>query len=279
MKKLILILVILFVGCEDTKSPTESDTPPPVENDGPTIIVESPTPGQTLSGEVLISVTTQDNDGIAKVEFFINDSLYFTNNESPYEYTWNTLSEINGTFVINIVSYDSLSNSSELGDITIHILNTIDSSMICNNQYSNIDGSLISCDTQCFESWFECYHLNDLSVLESFQQGFESLNNTILLDIGTQVWVGGRLVNLEMQNDSLIGVIPEIIGNLSALIELNLSYNELSGEIPESIGDLSKLEKLYLNNNNLSNSIPERVSQDGKTSFGRIHQFITAKIH
>ena len=112
MKKLI-IFVILFLGCEDTKSPTESDTPPPPENDGPTIIVESPTPGQTLSGEVLISVTTQDNDGIAKVEFFINDSLYFADNESPYEYTWNTLSEINGTFDINIVSYDSLSNSSE----------------------------------------------------------------------------------------------------------------------------------------------------------------------
>ncbi|MBT6869971.1 MAG: Ig-like domain-containing protein, partial [Candidatus Marinimicrobia bacterium] len=166
-----------------------------LDSESPSIIVQSPISGETLSDEVLISVSTQDNEGIGKVEFFINDSLYFTDYESPYEYTWNTLSEDNGSYDINVISYDNSNNFSESGNITINILNTIDSSEVCNNQYSNIDGSLLSCDTDCFESDGNCYHLNDLNVLENLQQSFESLSNTTLLEIGSQEWIEGRLTS------------------------------------------------------------------------------------
>ena len=79
----------------------------------------------------------------------------------------------------------------------------IDSSEICNNEYSNIDGSLLSCDEDCFESANDCYHLNDLNVLEVFKQSFDSMDDLALLEIGNQGWIYGRLTALDL---SLIGI-------------------------------------------------------------------------
>ena len=84
MKKYLLYLIplVLFLSCEDKK---EEDTTPP------TVSISSLVSGQTVNGVVNITVTTQDDNGISKVEFFVNDSLIFTDAESPYQYNWNTV--------------------------------------------------------------------------------------------------------------------------------------------------------------------------------------------
>lgn len=74
----LLVGVLLFSTCEDI-----DDTPP-------TVSISSHSSGQTVNEIVTIVVTTQDNEGISKVKFFIDDSLVFTYSESPYEYEWNT---------------------------------------------------------------------------------------------------------------------------------------------------------------------------------------------
>ena len=38
-------------------------------------------------------------------------------------------------------------------------------SVICENNYSEVDGSLVSCGTGCIESDVECYLQNDIDVL------------------------------------------------------------------------------------------------------------------
>ena len=76
MKRLWLILPLLFIfSCEDKK-----DTTPP------TVSISSHSSGQIVNMIVTITVTTNDNDAISKVEFFIDSSLVFTDSESPYEY-------------------------------------------------------------------------------------------------------------------------------------------------------------------------------------------------
>ena len=80
---LLFISVLIYWGCEE-EQPEEVDTTPPI------VSISSPVSGQSVNEIVTITVTTQDNEGINKVEFFINDTLFFTDIELPYQYEWNT---------------------------------------------------------------------------------------------------------------------------------------------------------------------------------------------
>ena len=66
MKKTLLLFPILFLiywSCE------EQDTTPP------TVSITSPVSGQSVNEIVTITVTTQDNEGIDRVEFYIDDLM------------------------------------------------------------------------------------------------------------------------------------------------------------------------------------------------------------
>jgi hypothetical protein len=116
MKKLLLILPLLFwLGCEEE---VEEDTTPP------TVSISSHSSGQTVYEIVTITVSTQDNEGISKVEFLINDSLVLTDTESPYEYEWNTTQYEDGSeHIIKVVSYDNSDNSTESQPILLIVDN------------------------------------------------------------------------------------------------------------------------------------------------------------
>ena len=104
MKKLYPLLSVLFLiywGCEE-----EQDTTPP------TVSISSHSSGQSVNEIITITVTTQDNEGISKVEFFIDDSLVLTDSESHYQYEWNTTQyEDNSEHIVKVISYDNSDNS------------------------------------------------------------------------------------------------------------------------------------------------------------------------
>ena len=98
---------------------------------------------------------------------------------------------------------------------------------VCDNQYSEVDGSLISCDSDCSLYSGDCYHDYDIQLLESIRENNESLNETILLDIGSQIWTNGRLTELNISNLELT-YIPENLCNLDC--QINVSNNQLCQE-------------------------------------------------
>jgi len=59
------------------------------------------------------------------------------------------------------------------------------------------------------------------------------------------------------------GEIPNVIGELQALIGLNLSHNRLIGPIPEFMGNLTNLEWLDLSSNMLTDVIPTKLTNLG----------------
>ncbi|GMN68190.1 hypothetical protein TIFTF001_037246 [Ficus carica] len=71
----------------------------------------------------------------------------------------------------------------------------------------------------------------------------------------------GLLRNIDLSSNKLIGVIPNKVTELVALVSLNLSRNNLSGEIPQNIGELKSLDVLDLSKNHLSGRIPSSLSQ------------------
>ena len=119
MKKLYPLLSVLFLiywGCEEEQ---EEDTTPPI------VSISSHSSGQSVNEIVTIIVTTQDNEGISKVEFFIDDSLVLTDTESPYQYDWNTTQyEDNSEHIVKVVSYDNSDNSTESQPILLRVDNS-----------------------------------------------------------------------------------------------------------------------------------------------------------
>ncbi|XP_028773165.1 receptor-like protein EIX1 [Neltuma alba] len=67
------------------------------------------------------------------------------------------------------------------------------------------------------------------------------------------------VVNMDLSDNNLVGVIPKSITQLSRLIGLNLSHNHLKGKIPERIGDIKLLESFDISCNNFSGRIPETM--------------------
>ena len=227
MKKLyplLIISILIYWGCEEE---IEEDTTPP------TVSISSPVSGQTVNEIVTITVTTQDNEGISKVEFFIDDSLVLTDIESPYEYEWNTTQYDNSEHIVKVISYDNVDNSTESESILLIVLNTV-------------------------ELWGEYYSLQTTSL----DLGSNQLTGEIPAEIGELT----NLTGLLLYDNELTGVIPSEIGNLTNLIYLMLSSNELSGSIPPEIGNLANLQGLNLHSNQLSGLIPDEICNQGASS-------------
>lgn len=69
----------------------------------------------------------------------------------------------------------------------------------------------------------------------------------------------GRVTEINLEDNNLIGTIPPDLGNLSGLTQLNLSENRLAGPIPVELGNLPNLSGLNLSDNELNGPIPPQL--------------------
>ena len=112
----VIILLFFTISCEDK---IELDTTPP------TVLIVEPTPNKTISGLVTIKVSSEDNEGIHKIDFFIDSQYVASDSLVPYEYEWDTSEEINGEHEIKVNSYDLESNMTESELVKVYVDNTI----------------------------------------------------------------------------------------------------------------------------------------------------------
>lgn len=61
-----------------------------IEDTYPYVKIQSPQEGQIVSSNVYIVVIATDDINISKVEFYINNLIKYTSNESPYMFLWDT---------------------------------------------------------------------------------------------------------------------------------------------------------------------------------------------
>ena len=73
---------------------------------------------------------------------------------------------------------------------------------------------------------------------------------------GVATDASGRVIELNLAENSLSGELPPGLGNLTNLRELLLDDNRLRGSIPAELGNLNKLTRLELDNNRLTGEIP-----------------------
>ena len=98
-------LIILFVlSCEDKKK----DTTPP------TITITFPQNNETVSGQFTITCMATDNEGVAKVELWVDgDTTGVEDHSEPYSLLWNTETYEGGPHNIIVRAYDTNDNKAD----------------------------------------------------------------------------------------------------------------------------------------------------------------------
>ena len=166
MRKLYPLLSVLFLiywGCEE---PTEPDTTPP------TVTITSPQSGSTVSVIVSISCISSDNEGVEKVELWVDGvSTDIIDNTEPYSLEWNTLTYDDGSYGITVRSYDTSGNTTDSELITLVVYKTvelwgvvysIENTTVLDLSYSGLTGSIppeIGNLTNLTQLWLCCNEL------------------------------------------------------------------------------------------------------------------------
>ncbi|MEQ8533197.1 MAG: hypothetical protein RIB86_15185, partial [Imperialibacter sp.] len=69
----------------------------------------------------------------------------------------------------------------------------------------------------------------------------------------------GRVVEIDLPGNNLIGELPAELFAMDSLRILNLGANQLTGTIPSSITGMKRLGMLYLNDNRIGGEIPDDI--------------------
>ncbi len=70
---------------------------------------------------------------------------------------------------------------------------------------------------------------------------------------------GGRVTEINLDNNNLVGPIPASIGQLDAVTTLAMGWNSLNCPIPAAIGDMTALVNLHIWNSGLTGTIPSEL--------------------
>ena len=96
----------------------------PIDDIPPSVIISSPEERSCIMGITVVSVDAYDNEtGIVRVEFYLNETLVFTDYDYPYEYVWNTTGCPDGAYTIKVIAYDLAGNVAE-HEVTVIVDNT-----------------------------------------------------------------------------------------------------------------------------------------------------------
>ncbi|MEA3310864.1 MAG: Ig-like domain-containing protein, partial [candidate division WOR-3 bacterium] len=95
------------------------------DTEDPTVSITQPADNAVVSGTVEIKATADDNEGVTKVEFYVDGDLEGTDNEAAdfeYSYSWDASGETPGSsHTIQAKAYDAADNVGESSVITVTI--------------------------------------------------------------------------------------------------------------------------------------------------------------
>ncbi|KAK7263910.1 hypothetical protein RJT34_31509 [Clitoria ternatea] len=124
---------------------------------------------------------------------------------------------------------------------------------LCNLNYFCLSGNMISTLPEFLQGTGNCPSGKLLPNVSYFLMD----NNLLVGKIPEWLAQLENLVQLGLDGNLLEGPIPVSLGSLQKLEYLNLRGNKLNGTLPESLGQLSELSELYLSSNKLTGMVTE----------------------
>jgi thermitase len=84
---------------------------PPADTLPPSVLINSPGNGATVSGTVVVDVLADDNVGVVKVDLLVDGLNYASDTASPYSFAWDASALANGLHTLEVVASDAAGNS------------------------------------------------------------------------------------------------------------------------------------------------------------------------
>ncbi|HEX8411264.1 MAG TPA: Ig-like domain-containing protein [Thermoanaerobaculia bacterium] len=100
-----------------------NDSAPAADTTAPTTSITAPANAATVSGTVSVTANASDNVGVSKVEFLLDGVLQSTDTSSPYAWSWNTTTVVNGAHSLVAKAYDAANNIGTSSTISVTVSN------------------------------------------------------------------------------------------------------------------------------------------------------------
>jgi hypothetical protein len=85
------------------------------------VIITAPSNGASVTGQVTISATANDNVGVASISFYADGQLLATDSSSPFSTTWNTNKVSKTSHALFVRATDAAGNTTQSATITVTV--------------------------------------------------------------------------------------------------------------------------------------------------------------
>jgi len=99
---------LMVLALDKAGNPTTTSTTVLIDNNSPTLTIQSPASGMTVGLTLIISVQANDASNISRIEFYLQDVLVYTATTTPYQWSWDTTECPNGEYTIEVKAYDTV---------------------------------------------------------------------------------------------------------------------------------------------------------------------------
>ncbi len=111
---------------EITVTIDNSGTPPPADTEDPTVSVDTPNDGATVSGNVNTIIIANDNVGVEGVRLFVDGvQIGSEDTNAPYTFSWDSTTVANGEHTITAEARDAAGNTAIADEITVTVDNEV----------------------------------------------------------------------------------------------------------------------------------------------------------
>jgi hypothetical protein len=111
-----IFLIAVIYSCSNPKDPVDSQPP--------TVTITNPANNSRVPNTVDVTAEASDNQGVVKVEFYIDNQLYYTDEVGPWGCLWTTTMDESGEHTIFARAFDVTGNLDNSELVTVHCENT-----------------------------------------------------------------------------------------------------------------------------------------------------------
>jgi len=160
------------------------------DSTAPSVSISSPSSGAKVSGIASVGVSASDNIGVARVELYVNGSLYATDTTSPYGFSWDTASMSDGGATLVAKAYDAAGNIGSSASLSVTVANdTVAPTVSLANP---TDGSTVSGTVTISASATDNVKVSAISLLIDGKEVAKTFGSTLSYNWDTKKKGGGK---------------------------------------------------------------------------------------